>query len=326
MRRGLAALVLVFAGVGALRDAEASPTLWERARKPSARAEARLLAALERTLDAREMAASDPGLAENLARAAVAMSDLAGITEPEDPRLACVMAQALLASGKKRAKDATRLLEGALPKLGEDMLAAQAYYSLGLAHSVLDEPVDARAAYTRTIALAWDADMRASSYYNRAKENLRLGELERAVSDYERAISLSGEPDVQALARFGLAVALERRADLPAAFAELDRALAVVLPVPPFPTEDPLELPGVFFVPEYERHYLEALVWMARARHLEGSVRKDAYGRAVSAWDAYLAAAPESERWYAQARGHRERCRRESERADGGGTRARRLR
>ncbi len=52
---------------------------------------------------------------------------------------------------------------------------------------------------------------------------------------------------------------------------------------------------------------------MARARHLEGSVRKDAYERAVSAWDAYLAAASEKERWYDQARSHRERCRKLSE-------------
>jgi tetratricopeptide (TPR) repeat protein len=234
------------------------------------------------------------------------------------------MAQALLASGHDRARDARRLLEAALPKLADGMLAAQAWYSLGLAHSVLDDPVAARAAYTRAIDLAWDADLRASSYYNRGEESLRLGELERALSDYSRAVALAREPDVEALARFGLAVALERRADLPSAFVELDRALSIVLPVPPYPTEDPLELPGVFFVPEYERHYLQALIWMARARHLEGSVRKDAYGRAVSAWDAYLEQADESGRWYAQARGHRERCRRESERSDGGGSRSRR--
>jgi tetratricopeptide (TPR) repeat protein len=272
-----------------------------------------LLAALERTLDARDQASASPALAENFARAAVAMADLARIDEPEDPRLACVMAQALLASGHERARDARRLLERALPRIPEGMLAAHAAYSLGLAHSVLDEPRAAREAYTRAIDGAWDSDLRASAYYNRAEESMRLGELARAVSDYERAVTVARDPDVHALARFGLAVALERRLDLPAAYQELDRALAIVLPVPPYPTEDPLELPGVFFVPAYERHYLDALVWMARARHVQGSVRRDAYARATSAWDAYLAAAPKEERWYDQAHAHRERCKRLSE-------------
>jgi tetratricopeptide (TPR) repeat protein len=294
-------------------SAGALPTIWERARKPNARSEARLLAALERTLDARSQASSDPLIAENLARAAVAMSDLSGISEPEDPRLACLMAKALLASGHARAGDARRLLEAALPRLPEGLLAAEAWYSLGLANSVLDEPLRARVAYTRAIELSWDSELRAGSFYNRGEENMRLGELDLAISDYRRAILLGREPDALALAHFGLGVALERSSDLPAAYQELDRALAVTLPVPPFPTEDPLELPGVFFVPAYERHYLDALVNMARARHTSGSVQKDLYGRAVSAWDAYLGAASESERWYDHARAHRERCKNESE-------------
>jgi tetratricopeptide (TPR) repeat protein len=304
----LSGLVLTLAS-----DAAAGPTIWQRARSPNAAAEARLLAALERTLDAYEQASATPALADNLARAAVAMAGLARIEDPEDPRLACLIARALLLSDHGRARDARRLLERALPKLPEGMLAARAAHALGLAHSILDDSVAARAAYTRALELAWDAETRAVAYCNRAEEYMRAGELERALADFRRAAALAREPHTQALARFGLALALERRLDLPSAYQELDRALAVVLPVPPYPTEDPLELPGLFYVPAHDRHYLDALVWMARARHVQGSVRQDAYSRAVSAWDAYLAAAPASERWYAQARAHRERCDRLSE-------------
>jgi tetratricopeptide (TPR) repeat protein len=313
--RALAVLAFVAGTLGSAA-ARAEPTLWQRARSTDVRAEARLLAALERTLDARAQVSFDPALAEGLGRAALAMSDLAGIREPKDPRLACVMARVLLTAGARRAREAQQLLEAALPRLPVGMLAAEAWYSLALASSELDEPRKAQHAYSRTIELSWDQELRATSYYNRGEESMRLGELNLALADYERAVALAEGPDTEALARFGLAVALERRADLPAAFQELDRALAIVLPVPPYATEDPLELPNVFFVPAYERHYLEALIAMARARRLQGSVRRDLYGRAGSAWDAYLAAATGNEPWFDHARAHRERCRRESEAPD----------
>jgi tetratricopeptide (TPR) repeat protein len=287
----------------------AAPTLWQRAADPSARTEARLLAALERTLDAREQTGGDPDLSRHLAQAAVAMADLSRIREPKDPRLACVMAQALLLADSERAAEARRLLEGALQRLPDGSLAASAWHSLGIAHALLDDSARARAAHTRGIALDWDTDRLASNYYNRAEAAARLLDFDAAVSDYERAAALGREPDVQALSRFGLAVVLERRGDLPAAYAALDRALAVRLPVPPYPSEDPLELPGVFFVPAYERHYLQALAAMALARKAERTVERRAlYALAVAEWDAYLDRAAETEPWIANAKSHRARA------------------
>jgi tetratricopeptide (TPR) repeat protein len=286
----------------------AAPTLWQRAADPSARTEARLLAALERTLDAREQTGGDPDLSRHLAQAAVAMADLSRVREPKDPRLACVMAQALLLADSERAADARRLLEGALPRLPDGSLAASAWHSLGIAYALLDDSVRAREAHTRGIALDWDPDRLASSYYNRGEAAARLLDFDAAVSDYERSTALARDPDVQALSRFGLAVVLERRGDLPAAYAALDRALAVRLPVPPYPSEDPLDLPGVFFVPAYERHYLHALAAMALARKAERTVERRAlYTLALAEWDAYLDQAAASEPWIANAKSHRAR-------------------
>lgn len=300
----LLAAVLALSSV----SAAATPTLWQRAADPNARAEARLLAALERTLDARAQTGSDPDLSRHLAQAAVAMADLSRVREPKDPRLACVMAQALLLADAERAADARRLLQGALSQLPDGSLSASAWHSLGIAHALLDDSKGAREAHTRGIALDWDPDRLASSYYNRAEAAARLLDFDAAVSDYERAAALGREPDVQALARFGLAVVLERRGDLPAAYAALDRALSVRLPVPPYPTEDPLELPGVFFVPAYERHYLQALAAMALARKAERTVeRRTLFALAVAEWDAYLDRADASEPWLANAKLHRAR-------------------
>ena len=304
-RAALLAALLALSAPSAL----AGPTLWQRAADPSAKTEARLLAALERTLDAREQAGGDPDLSRHLAQAAVAMADLSRVHAPKDPRLACVMAQALLLADSNRAADARRLLESALQRLPDGSLAASAWHSLGIAYALLDDSVLAREAHTRGIALDWDSDRLASSYYNRAEAAARLLDFDAAVSDYERAAALAREPDVQALARFGLAVVLERRGDLPAAYAALDRALSVRLPVPPYPTEDPLELPGVFFVPAYERHYLQALAAMALARTAERTVeRRSLYTLAVAEWDAYLDRADPREPWVANAKSHRARA------------------
>jgi tetratricopeptide (TPR) repeat protein len=312
LRRLTARFVLALALTSA--TALAAPTLWQRAADPSARTEARLLAALERTLDAREQTGGDPDLSLHLAQAAVAMIDLSPIREPKDPRLAVVMARSLLLVDSERAAEARRLLEGALPHLPDGSLAAAGWHSLGIAYALLEDAARAREAHTRGITLEWDSDRLASHYYNRAEEAARLLDFDAAISDYERAATLGTEPDVQALARFGLAVVLERRGDLPAAYAALDRALAVRLPVPPYPSEDPLELPGVFFVPAYERHYLQALAAMALARKAERTVERRAlYALAVAEWDAYLDRAAENEPWIENAKSHRARSRKGAE-------------
>lgn len=310
------AVRLVLALALASPSAFAAPTLWQRATDPNARAEWRLLSALERTLDAREQASSDPDLSRHLAQAAVAMADLSRLREPKDPRLAYLMARALLIVDSGRAAEARRLLESALSRLPDGSLRAAAWHSLGIACAMQDDATAAREAFTRGIAIEWDRDRLASLHSNRAEILVRMLDLEAAIRDYERALSLATEPDVQALARFQFAVALERRGDLPAAYASLERALSVSLPVPPYPTEDPLALPGVFFVPAYERHYLQALAAMAFARKAERTVERRAlYSLAVAEWDAYLDRADPREPWIANAKSHRARCLRGREEA-----------
>jgi tetratricopeptide (TPR) repeat protein len=172
----------------------------------------------------------------------------------------------------------------------------------------LSEPRRSRDAYTEALALEVSPRERANLYYNRAEASLELDELETARSDYRRASEIATEPDTLALARYGLALALERMGDLPAAFTELDAALAITLPFPAYVTPDPLDLPGVFFVPAYERYYLEALRAMARLRHVEDRAQFLAETAiALQAWDAYLAAAPSSVRYRLNAEAHRRR-------------------
>jgi tetratricopeptide (TPR) repeat protein len=293
--------------------ASAEPTLWERARDPRAYAEARLLASLERTLDAASrFGMLEIGLERQHARGAVAMFDLTGIEEPEDPRLLCVAAQALIEADLGREAYARRLLEKALERLPEGSRSAQAWRLLTLALSRLDDPKAEYVAYTRVIEQTWYPESRANAYYNRGEVSMREHRVEEARADYQRAVAGAREPALVALARYGLGVAEERHGDLSAAYAAFDRAAAVTLQVPPYTADDPLDLPSTAFVPPYEENYIRALRAMAAGRRLtEPDERRSAYEAAFTEWETYLARAKESEPFRDNARSHRARVERE---------------
>jgi tetratricopeptide (TPR) repeat protein len=295
----------------------AQPTLWQRVEHPRARAEAKLLASLERMLDdANRGAMVEIGLDRELARGAVVMIELSGLSEPSDPRLARVEAQALVEADVGREADARRLLEGALEALPAGSRAASAWRTLAFALARLDDQKAEYRAYSKLIELTWDPQIRANAFANRGDVAMLGGDLAGARSDYEQAIRAGGDPEIVALARYGLAVAEERLGDLPAAYAALDKALALRLPVPPFSSEDPLDLPGVYFVPPYEENYIRALRAMAVGRRAtEAGERRDAYEIAVAEWDTYLARSAETEPFRENARAHRARSERELEKA-----------
>lgn len=310
-RRASALLVGLFVTFVA-SSAFAQPSLFRRLTEPRARAEAKLLASLERMIDdARQEGFAELGLGREFARAAVAMIELTGMGDPEDPRLACASARAFLDADVGREADARRLLERALARLPPGTRAASAWNTLGMVLARLDDKKAEQNAYTKVIELTWDPEMRALAYYNRGEAHMYEQELTAARADYEQAISGAQDPSVVALARYGLAVAEERLGDLPAAYALLDRALSVALPVPPFPSEDPLDLPGVFFLPAYEENYVRALRAMAVGRRAtDAGERHDAYELAIAEWDTYLARSPDTEPFRENARAHRTRAER----------------
>ena len=309
MRGGRLAVAVGCATLLLAATGAAEPTLWQRARSPNAALEARLLTALERMLDAREQAGPDDEMAQRFARAALAMVDLARPGVPADPRLACAIATALIGADVGRAAEAEALLESAVQRLPPGELLAHAWHELGIARSLRGDHAGSRDADSHVLELAWDPGLRATSFYNRAEAEMRLGDLGRAARDYQQGADSAGDPAIQVLSRFGLGVALERQGDLPAAFAAFDQGLKTRLPLSRYSSDDPLDLPGVFFVPPYERSYLSALIAMAVARHGEDKdTTRAAYEQAIRKWDAYLLAAAPSEPWLANARRHRERC------------------
>lgn len=307
--RALAAAGLLALLSAAPRELAAEPSFWQRVRSPTVAAERRLHDALERKLESWKAIGPDPELKRDLALAAVAMIDLARIDRPRDPALCVLIAESLVLANAGREARVRELLTRATASLPEGPLSAKAHYRLGQSFARGAEWNRARAAYTLALSQAWDLELRAGAYTYRGHANLALGDFSAAIADQRRAVELAPTKDLEALARYGLGLALERSGDLPTALGVLEGAARIRLAVPPYDSEDPLELPSVFFVPTYERHYLRALSRMAVAKRAKDAEdRSAALEAAIAAWDTYLVAAKQDDPFRANARNHRERC------------------
>lgn len=120
------------------------------------------------------------------------------------------------------------------------------------------------------------------------------GQLDQALRDYDLALALV--PD-HALAHWGRAVALDRSGDLPAALEQASRALVFD------PDGRELASPRVFYIPEYDRHWYQALGAMARAQQAKRSPAEAVWcEQAVTLWNRYVRAAQPDDRWLALAR------------------------
>lgn len=298
-----------------------APGLWGRARDPASLEVARVRRAAERLLGRADEAGAVGALAGNFVRSALAILELARDQAERDPWLALLRATLLGEEGLERWREVRRIVEPLSNSLPPDLRAR----SLSLLATACAKLGDRRCevdAGTRALDLAWEPDARGTLHLNRAEARMLQGDLAGARADYGRALALATSAITQALARYGLGVALERSGDLPGALAEIRLAAATL--VPPFGSA--LDVPGVFFVPPYEKHYYRALEQMALARDAGDSEARVTHLRqARDAWGAYLEGAePEGAEWVVHARAHRARVGRELEARPPGASRHRR--
>ncbi|HKO46968.1 MAG TPA: tetratricopeptide repeat protein [Polyangiaceae bacterium] len=308
MNRPLIAAALLGAWLAA-GPARATPSIWQRARQPSAAAQQTILNRIERLLGSLGLAEFDA----ELSAGAIALMQLgrlgwpclpppgsasgtgpspAPVLGPEvvlDPRLEYLVGGALLDSHAGREPEARCMLERALRAAPNSPLAARGLADLAIAAAKMGDREAERAAYVRALELTWEPDSRANLLANLAESEMALGDLSRAVRGYRNALSSSQQPELLAGAYFGLAVALDRSGDLPSALEAAKRALAVQLPRRLFAAGNVLDLPNVFFMPSYELHYYKALGAMATAQQAKDDLaRRDALADASEQWTRYL--------------------------------------
>src|SRR5262249_6232058 len=109
---------------------------------------------------------------------------------------------------------------------------------------------------------------------------------------------------------WGLGVALDRSGDL-------DSGLDAIRLARTYDAKDErINGPGWFYMPDYDRHWYEALGYWQVARKADAplSVRVDAYARASASWDEYLARAAHDapgDHWLPLARVRAKQCEKE---------------
>jgi tetratricopeptide (TPR) repeat protein len=315
--------------------ANAKPSVWDVAREPALGRAERLLSLAERSRIPAEDTLDDvamflpSGTSEELNRQlnarAAALITIADGHQLGDSRLLYLLGDALVQADKSYLPEGRLRLEQALALDPDSPLAGEAWFSLAVAEGKLRKHVAERAAYTRALEHEWQPELRATMVTNRAESTMAAGDLRLAIQDYRLALALSRSAMTQALAFWGLAVATERDGDLPSAL-ELARRAGSFRFGPPSHLVVALDLPSVYFTPDYEEHYYRALATMAEADvEEEPDEARLRLQTASLLWSLYLDNAQrDGERWVDNARAHRETCRRrlakiDAQRADDGG-------
>jgi tetratricopeptide (TPR) repeat protein len=316
-----------FACVVSSSLATASPTVWDVVKHPELGRADELLAVAERSRVPEDDAFDDTGMflssgtSEELNRQlnarAAALITIADGHELGDVRLLFLLGDALVKADKSYLTEGRERLQQALAREPESPLAPEAWFSLAVAEGKLGDHDAERRAYSRALALEWEPELQATIVTNRAESTMSTGELAAAIRDYRLGLALSRSATTQALAYWGLAVATERDGDLPSAL-ELARRAASFRFGPPSRMIVALDLPSVYFTPDYEEHYYRALASMAdAAKATSRDEKRLALQTASLLWSLYVEAAQrDSSPWVANARAHRDGCRRELARID----------
>jgi tetratricopeptide (TPR) repeat protein len=164
---------------------------------------------------------------------------------------------------------------------------------------------DAAQVYSEAIALALDPAESAVMRSNLAEVTMLSGDVESAIVHYERALRAAGGGRDYLLPLWGMAVALDRLGEHDAALEHAGKAvhaeggrMAV------------LRSDGVFFEPDHEIHYYEALGHEALAARPDADVARELAAAAAS-WRTFAAAAGDAGAFAAAARANLERAERE---------------
>lgn len=294
--------------------ADTPPSVWDRARDPALDETYRIHVEVQRRLAQRGR--FDVGESQTLA--ARAILERAGAERSPDVRLRFDLgAVHLLLRDHGRAAE---VLKAALADAPEHPAADEAWIRLAFACGHLGDHACERSAYLEVLRRSTEELGRATPTLNLAETEMHLGNLKEAIAGYREALRIAGRMptrETAPLAVWGLAVALDRSGDRPAAEAqakfalELERSMGM---------RNLLRSTDVFFVPDYEVLWYEALGASARARAAstaaeaarQWSVAERCFSEYVRAGEA----GKEKDRWLDVAKARLAAVKVERERAD----------
>jgi tetratricopeptide (TPR) repeat protein len=321
-RPGWAAGVVLAAAVAiAASPAAAAPSVWQRAAAPEATKRLSLLAEAEEVQIKYQQslkghyAALDRQEVETLrslylGRAAQLLEE-AGAAASKDPYVRYQLAEVY--ADLKRYRESAAVFESIARADPPAPLRARVYSELAIVYARLGRPEEEIAAYGEALRVQPAAGERSRLLANRAEAYMLIGDVGQAVAGYRAALSLLTSDYLLALEApttlWGLAVALDRSGDLDAGLEAVRLARAYD------PEDQRLNGPGWFYVPEYDKYWYRAIGHWAVARKADvDAVRAEAYARAVTAWEEYVAtaaAAARADKWIDAARARLRQCEKE---------------
>jgi tetratricopeptide (TPR) repeat protein len=309
---------LAFAATGEAR-ADTPPSVWDRARDPAMADSYRLHLEVQRRL-----ATDDVGVAfgfsathESQLLAVRALLERANADKSLDPRLRFDLGVVYLLLGRTEGnvyfKRSADVLAGALAAAPNDPAAEEAWSNLADACGHFGDHECERRAYTNLLMLTTEEyrprgnPQRGTGALNLAEAQMHLGNLKEAIEGYREAMRIAQRfpyQELAPLAMWGLAVAYDRSGDTVAADKE---ALSVVEMQRSSRMVGLLRSDGVFFYPDYEISWYDAVGAAAQARKPNATAVEAAHywKLAEDAYAAFVRGAerdPKPDRWLELAR------------------------
>jgi tetratricopeptide (TPR) repeat protein len=268
-RVALSAFAVIVAIMGAaapFAHADTPPSRWERAKDPALGDDWRLHVAAQRILSdvpiAKEAHRFD--IADALSLRVKTALESAGAEASKDIRLRLDLAEAL--DERKDYARAIALYRSALALSPDHPATEQGWLMLGIACGHVGDNECEQKAYLETLKRRTEDHRRTLPMLNLAETEMHLGNLKDAIADYQETLRIAARlpaGTTTPLALWGLAVALDRSGDRAGAEAQAHRAVEHARSLH---RDHLLREDGVFFYPEYERDWYEALGAIARAR------------------------------------------------------------
>lgn len=263
MRGRTALIVASFGGLtqcptGAL----AEPSIWDTAREPALAAEYQMLRSVEAFLLGHATAWDEMNVHKGT------IDYLRG-DRYLDPRLEFLLGGLRVEATLRGEQGVRERLLETLERFPDSALAPRGLLEVARIAALQGDLDDARLYFGLSLEKLWEPELRASAYYGRAKVTMESGRPREALNDYRAAIRVARSAKSRALAHWGLGVALERSGYLNAALVELRIATSIPVRSTAFVARTVLDLPDVFFVPEYDKDYYKGLAAMAEAEHAD---------------------------------------------------------
>jgi tetratricopeptide (TPR) repeat protein len=288
------AIALVALGLAATARADTPPSGWDRAREAGVGAaytlhqQVQLLLLRESELDP---------MHESKLDRALGLLTTARVESSKSPLLRYDLAYVY--AEKRDYPRAVQIYRATIAEFPDHPATEHAWLRLAFACGHIGDNACELESYTKVLSLETEDVLRATPILNLAETQMHLGDLKEAIAGYREALRLAGRfpgRETAPLATWGLAVALDRTGDRIAAekeakFAiELERSMGM---------KGILESSDVFFYPEYELRWYQALGAMAQARSARSA--RDAllfWSQAEAYWSSYITAGEgKKDRW-----------------------------